>query len=140
MKWHREGKAGVLAALAKLGIEAREDVDGVTPNGTKWKADVLFAIHERNIAIVLQRSYQHLREFRRRQERFAECGIECFWLFRDVPFVTFSNTTAPLSELPVSILNEGRVQSASVAEWLSAIVDGSFRFYDGLWAIALRAE
>ncbi len=145
-EWHREGKAGVLAALNGLGIEARADVEGVTPNGTKWKADVLFSVNGRTVSIVLQRGYQPLREFRRRQQRFAECHIACFWLFRKETFATLTanvahtrNSTA-LPELPVAMLDAQRIEfgdtkSATLDQWLTGILDGSFGYRDGWWTL-----
>ncbi|WP_083377769.1 hypothetical protein [Pseudomonas rhodesiae] len=42
-----------------------------------------FEVGDRKIAIELQRSYQHLRDFVRRQERYERYGVECYWLVRD---------------------------------------------------------
>ncbi|WP_162097067.1 hypothetical protein [Burkholderia multivorans] len=33
--------------------------------------------------IELQRSYQHLRDFIRRQEQYTASGVECYWLVAD---------------------------------------------------------
>lgn len=146
LRWHREGKVSVLAALAALGIEGREDVEGVTPNGTKWKADVLFTVNGRSISIHLQRGYQPLREFRRRQQRFAECHIDCFWLFRKETFATLSaniahtRNNAALPELPTAMLEAQRIEFgdgkiATINEWLAGVLDGSFRYRDGSWTL-----
>ena len=148
LSWHREGKARVLAALAACGIDAREDVSGVTPGGTKWKADVLFTVNGRSVTVQLQRGYQPLREFRRRQQRFAESGIECFWLFRREPFQTLTANIAhtrrgrALPELPVALLDEhvefGDTKSASVSAWLTGVLDGTFCYRDGGWSLQLE--
>lgn len=145
LTWHREGKASVLAALASLGFDARADVEGTTPNGTKWKAEVLFTAGARSVVVQLQRGYQPLREFRRRQARFAECGLECCWLFRRETFATLSanlahtRAGAALPELPVAVLEQQRVEVGdsllSLTEWLSALVDGTFRYRDGAWRV-----
>jgi len=73
--WHRAGKASVMAALASMGIECRDEVPGKSPSGGKWKADVLFTVNGRTIAIELQRSYQNVRIFIGRQERYAASGV-----------------------------------------------------------------
>ncbi|NWF06692.1 hypothetical protein HX810_03260 [Pseudomonas salomonii] len=39
-------------------------------------------ISDRKVAIELQRSYQHLRDFVRRQDRYERSGVECYWLVR----------------------------------------------------------
>ena len=136
----------MLEALASLGVEARADVGGTTPDGTKWKADVLFAAGSRTVAVQLQRGYQPLREFRRRQARFSACGIECFWLFRREPYETLLANLAhtrgahALPELPVALMEALSVEtrgsaSVTVTRWLRAVVDGSFRFREGDWRL-----
>jgi competence CoiA-like predicted nuclease len=69
-KWHKAGKVAVLAALNGLGIEGREEVSGRSSTGDKWEADTLFLADGRTIVVELQRSYQHLRDYIRRQERY----------------------------------------------------------------------
>lgn len=56
-RWHKAGKASVLTALNSMGIQGYDEVSGDSPNGDKWKADVLFSITGRTIVIELQRSY-----------------------------------------------------------------------------------
>ena len=146
LEWHRDGMASVLPALPSLGLEGREDGSGLTPDGTKWKADVLFAARGRTIAVQLQRGYQPLREFRRRQARFAQCAIDGFWLFRPETFETLranlqhTRDAGAIPELPVAVLHERRVETAasrnvSVAEWLAAVVEGAFHYRDGAWRL-----
>ena len=160
-KWHKAGKAAVLAALRPLGIEGHEEVKGASPKGEKWEADVLFTVHGRRIAIELQRSYQHLRDFIRRQERYAASGVECYWLVRVETFRTLSKATARLllqrdfgngwpaegigtgmlRELPVAMLETDGVQrvqfglskAATVPAWLDGIFRGHFQYRSGSW-------
>lgn len=159
--WHKNGKAAVLAGLASLGIEARDEVPGKSSTGLTWKADVLFSAGGRTIAIELQRSYQHLREFTRRQERYAQSGIECYWLTRREQFITLSKSTSrlllkreynnvwppsglgtgSLPELPVAILETeerqlvifGVGKGATVSEWLAGIVSNRYLYREGSW-------
>jgi competence protein CoiA len=161
--WHQAGKAAVLAALKSLGIEGRAEVPGESPKGDKWEADVLFSVHERTIAIELQRSYQTLREFTRRQERYAASAVECYWLVRKENFITlakatsrllisrdFDNTfpvggigTGMLPELPVAILDIGDRQlihfggfrTATVQDWLGGILNGTYLYQGGSWTL-----
>ncbi|MBF8644601.1 hypothetical protein IRZ76_06635 [Pseudomonas pudica] len=79
--WHIEGKDLVFGALKFFGVKPRSEVPGGTAKD-RWKADIYFEIGERKIAIELQRSYQHLRDYVRRQERYARYGVECYWLVR----------------------------------------------------------
>lgn len=79
--WHIEGKDLVFGALKLFGVNPRSEVPGGTGKD-RWKADIYFEHGGRKVAIELQRSYQHLREFVRRQERYARHGVECYWLVR----------------------------------------------------------
>jgi hypothetical protein len=161
--WHRAGKAAVLAALQSMGIEGREEAPGASPQGQRWEADVLFPVADRLIAIELQRSYQHLRDFTRRQQRYADSGVECYWLVRRETFFTLAKATSRLRlkrdfgnawppagigtgmlpELPVAVLltdaaprvSFGLGKSAEVEEWLASLVAGQFQFRMGAWNI-----
>lgn len=53
------------------------------PNKSVWRA-----------AIELQRSYQHLRDYLRRQERYARDGVQCFWLVREAVYSALANSIA----------------------------------------------
>lgn len=160
-KWHRTGKAAVLASLGGMGIEASEEVPGKTPGGQRWEADILFSVGGRTIAIELQRSYQHLRDFTRRQERYAASSVECYWLVRKETFLTLGKATSRLllkrdfgnvfpaegigtgmlPELPVSMLEVegeqrvmfGQFKYASVRTWLVGILEGTYRYRAGSW-------
>lgn len=94
--WHKSGKAAVLAALRSMGIEGGEEIPGRSTNGAKWEADILFTVPGRVIVVELQRSYQTLRDFLRRQQRYADSGVECFWLLRHEGFLTLAKSTAQL--------------------------------------------
>ena len=159
--WHKNGKAAVLAALTSFGIVGREEVSGSSSDGKPWKADVLFSYQGRTIAIELQRSYQHLRDFIKRQERYSASGIECYWLVRQDVFITLTKATTrlllkrefdnvfplegigtgSLPELPVSLLETeprqlvhyGLGKGGTVAHWLTGILNKSFRYCEGSW-------
>lgn len=160
-KWHKAGKAAVLAALHDIGIEGCDEVPGRSPRGDKWEADILFSVPGRTIVIELQRSYQHLRDFTRRQERYTASAVECYWLLRKETFITLAKATSRLllkrdfgnifppggigtgmvPELPVAILDTegeqlvlfGEFKTATVPMWLVGILDGSYQYRDGCW-------
>lgn len=160
-KWHLDGKAAVLAALAMRGITARTEAPGSTSAGDKWEADILFVMLGRTIAIELQRSYQHLRDFERRQRRYAASSVECYWLVRPETFITLAKATARkllreqhgnkfplggigtgmLPSLPVSMLNAesplpvqfGLGKGATLVEWICGILQGSYQYRGGCW-------
>ena len=160
--WHQSGKALIRAKLASMDIACREEV----PGGTKeapWQADTLFQFGSRTIVVELQRSYQHLRDYIRRQERYASCGVESYWLTRRENFITVIKATGQLRlkrdlggkfppegffspllpELPIAYLELGESArvggpaafSASVEDWLRAIVERRFVFDDGRWIV-----
>ena len=160
-KWHKAGKAAVLAALNGLGIEGRDEVPGQSPSGDKWEADVLFSANGRTIAIELQRSYQHLRDFTRRQERYTASSVECYWLVRKETFITLAKATSRfllkrdfghvfptggigtgmLAELPVAMLDTeseqrilfGECKTATMQTWLAGILNGTYQYRSGSW-------
>lgn len=165
-KWHLAGKAAVLAALKSMGIQGNEEVSGKSPTGS-WEADVLFEVDDgpirRRIAIELQRSYQHLRDYVRRQERYAASGVECYWLTTPQHFGTFLKASLRrrlardfggvvpaaggfwhmLPELPLGMLaleeaatvHFGAMKSAALADWLAAIVARRYTFHGGQWLV-----
>jgi competence protein CoiA len=160
-KWHKAGKTAVLASLSGLGIEGREEVPGRSPSGDKWEADVLFSAGGRTIVIELQRSYQHLRDFTRRQERYTASAVECYWLVRKETFITLGKATSRLllkrdfgnvfptggigtcmlPELPVAMLDTegeqrvhfGGFKYATVQTWLDGILNCAYQYRGGSW-------
>ena len=72
----------IVGALNLYGVNPRLEVSGGSGKD-RWKADVYFEVGDRKIAIELQLSFQHLRDFVRRQERYERYGVECYWLVRD---------------------------------------------------------
>jgi competence CoiA-like predicted nuclease len=160
-KWHKSAKATVLAALAGLGIEGKEEVPGRSPSNQQWEADVLFSIGGRTIAIELQRSYQHLRDYKKRQERYIASNVECYWLVRREMFLTLSKATTQLllkrdfnnvfptygigtgmlPELPVAIFETegehnvifGEGKSATMQVLLNGILNNTYKYRGGSW-------
>lgn len=164
-QWHKDGKALILTALGELAAEAKEEVPGKSPSGARWKADVLIQYGSRSIAIELQRSYQPMSTYLRRQARYLESGIECYWLTRVETYRTLVKSTGRevlkrfyggkwpkndpcalgsglLPELPVSILHPEAAspiqigrQGVGSAEWLTAIFEGRFQYVKHSWVI-----
>lgn len=160
-KWHRAGKAAVLAALDSMDIKGKEEVSGASSTGDKWEADVLFSVPGRTIVIELQRSYQHLRDFTRRQDRYTASGVECFWLVRPETFRTLGKATSRLllkrdfgnkfpdggigtgmlPELPVAMLDTegvqlvlfGGLKAATLRAWLGGVLNGNYQYRAGSW-------
>jgi len=80
--WHIEGKDLVYGALQLFGANPKTEVTGGSGKDT-WRADVFVEVDDRKIAIELQRSSQHLKDFMTRQARYARHGVECYWLVRE---------------------------------------------------------
>ncbi|MDN7852167.1 MULTISPECIES: competence protein CoiA family protein [Burkholderia] len=160
-KWHKAGKAAVLAALNSMGIVGSEEAPGRSSSGDKWEADVFFSVPGRTVVIELQRSYQHLRDFIRRQERYTASAVECYWLVRKENFRTLAKATSRLllkrdfgnefppggigtgmlPELPVAMLDTegsqlvlfGGLKTATVSMWLAGILNGTYGYRGGSW-------
>ncbi|MFP3637757.1 competence protein CoiA [Paraburkholderia sp. SIMBA_054] len=161
--WHREGKSLVVAKLASMGIDCAEEVTGGLARDT-WEADTLFRVGSRTVVVELQRSYQHLRDYIRRQERYRRSGVECYWLTRPENIRTLVKATSRermkrewggkfppgqssfsplLPDFPVAILalgEQAEIHSLglvrnTVEEWLRAIVEQRYLYNDGRWDI-----
>lgn len=160
-KWHREAKALIIANLAILGVECKEEVVSVSTTAC-WKADTYFEVERRRLVIELQSSYQHLEDFLRRQQRYVDANIESYWLLRHKNFLGLIKALGKfrvkrefggklpsqgifpcISELPVAYLETGdppivkgvNFSQISLADWLRAVIENRFQWYDGAWII-----
>ncbi|MFC0668923.1 competence protein CoiA [Azotobacter chroococcum] len=80
-QWHVAGKDMVMGELRVLGIQGVLEKTGGAGKH-KWRADIYFELPGRRVAIEIQHSYLHYRDFLRRQERYKQDGVECYWLVR----------------------------------------------------------
>lgn len=161
-KWHREAKALIAATVADLGLTCREEVPGGYQEAL-WQADTYFEVGHRRIVIELQRSYQHLNDYLRRQKRYVQAEIESYWLVRPEVFVGLARALTKfrtkrdfggkfpeagffplIKELPVAVLDTAdlpvirsvKLFHAPLRDWLLAIIDQRFRWdEDGAWVI-----
>jgi competence protein CoiA len=159
--WHQEGKALICAKLAGMGIVCRDEVTGGSKDAP-WKADTFFQTGQRTIVIEMQRSYQHLRDYLRRQQRYASTGVESYWLTRLENYRTIVGATGKLRlkrefggkfppegfgpllpELPIAYLETGDnplivgagLFSAQVDHWLQALIERRYVYDNGRWFI-----
>lgn len=86
-QWHQASKEAVAAAAKSLGYRAIIE----HPGSDGWRADVWIDVPGRPVALELQHSYQHLRDYHKRQLRYAASGVNCFWLVMDKPYATLTN-------------------------------------------------
>jgi competence protein CoiA len=161
--WHQTGKALVLASARALGLTCRDEACGGFGQ-RRWRADTAIYVDGRTVVVELQRSYQHFRDYRKRQARYKEAGVESYWLVRDkcLPALLDSITRfrikeefggkAPsknffpaLPDLPWAVLDiddpaqvRGPLLKMAAAEWLKALVDQRYQYIParGCWTIA----
>lgn len=84
--WHLFAKEALVKELIKNAVQAKDEVSGGF-GSNKWKADVYFEHHNRKIVFEVQHSYQHLREYFKRQEKYQKSGIECYWVLYKPRFI-----------------------------------------------------
>ena len=91
--WHLQAKESLVKALRKKTIQAKDEVTGGL-GSEKWKADVYFEYSSRKIAFEVQHSYQHLRDYFKRQERYLKSNVECYWILYKPRFLTVTKSIA----------------------------------------------
>ena len=90
--WKDEGpehlhlKQVVLEAARAAGWTARSEVQGQTPSGKQWRADVLAERDNETIAFEIQWSGQTNEETARRQRRYKDSNTRGGWLLRQPGF------------------------------------------------------
>lgn len=154
-QWHQLGKEVVAVAARKLGIAAV--IEHPSPDG--WRADVWLDVAEAPAAIELQHSYQHLRDYQRRQARYRDAGVRCLWLLMEAPYQTLlkatlrkrwiesgralpKNECGCIPDFPVAMLKLedasgvfGPRLNASLHDVLDAFVTDRFVWRGGAWVI-----
>ncbi|WP_052352314.1 competence protein CoiA [Pseudomonas sp. CK-NBRI-02] len=160
-QWHLAAKLLVRSELQNLGCQAALEVPG-HGSGGKWQADVWAERSGVKLAVEIQRSYQSLRDYRRRQERYRSEGVRALWLMRSDRYLTlvksmgkerlrteFGGRFPPegfypcLKDVPVAQLQlEPTVGvggagffSATVPQLLEACLTDRFLCIDGRWCI-----
>lgn len=91
--WHIQAKESLIRDLVSKSIDARYEVLGGEAN-ERWKADIFFEFSNRKIVFEIQHSYQHLRDYFKRQERYMKSNVECYWVLFKPRFLTVSKSIA----------------------------------------------
>lgn len=144
---HRHLKQLARNIARSRGWDARTEVEGRTPGGERWRADVLAEKGGRRGAIEIQWSGQTDEETMRRQQRYAASGVGCVWLTRqrvepDRRELPVARITGTLDEgLGVEVHNnedikaderrhhkEGENRPITPEAFLEAVFEGRFRF------------
>ncbi|MCP8685938.1 competence protein CoiA [Marinobacterium sedimentorum] len=89
--WHLNTKESFIKELRKKSIQAKDEVPGGLKS-EKWKADIYFEYQNRKIVFEVQHSYQHLSEYFKRQERYINSGVECYWVLYKPRFITVTKS------------------------------------------------
>lgn len=78
---HTRLKIDVVRSLRSMGFKADIEVQGVSPEGEEWVADVLAENFDGSrTAFEIQLSSQHLRDFLRRSDRYSRSGVKVCWI------------------------------------------------------------
>jgi competence protein CoiA len=157
--WHKEAKALIQTSIGGHGLSSFAEHAGP---GRAWIADVYFESKGRQIAIELQHSYQGLRAYLERQQRYVNGGVECYWLIypKRYPPLTLSiakwriknefggqlpeGMLGCIQQLPAIALEldpEAQVRGhcmykARLEDWICAVLSGSFEFGSRGWRIS----
>lgn len=152
-QWHIDGKDIIAGCLRDHGIPFQ--LERPSSSGRrKWIADIYAEIGQRQVVIELQRSYQHYRDYLRRQQRYQESGIEAYWLTRQEFFLALAKSINRAAnraggaekiiqgspDVPIGILNldaSPKVffpgEPLTVNEWISRLVLRPMRYENDHW-------
>jgi competence protein CoiA len=160
--WHLAAKQVVRVALEELGLTAVLEEPGRSDE-SRWQADVWVDQGEVQLAVELQRSYQSLRDYRDRQERYRAAGVRAVWLAREDRYSTLVRSMGkerlrsefggrfpasghispclpdiPVARLalePAALVTGAGFFTATLPDFLRAVLEGRFVWIDGLWCI-----
>lgn len=161
-QWHQAAKLLVRSTLEQFGCKASVEEPGAGTKG-RWQADVWAVRGSDALTIEIQRSYQTLREYRHRQERYRADGIQALWLLRADRYLTlvrsmgkerlrtelggkfppeghFGPCLADIPEAQLELEPDPLVRgaglfAATLPQLLHAVLNGRFVWIDGLWCI-----
>lgn len=88
---HLLAKRIVVDGIRRTAWSARTEQEGTTPDGERWRADVLATKGKAKVAVEIQWSRQDHDETLRRQDRYDEAGVRGLWLFRQIDLPMFFN-------------------------------------------------
>lgn len=159
-QWHQAAKHTVRATLEALGCVATLEEHGQGELG-RWQADVWGERGQVRLAVEIQHSYQHLRDYRDRQARYRAAGVRCLWLARHDRLITLMKSMrnelhregslvqghggfdpqVPVTGLGLDEAGEARVLGgwplvgATLADVLEGVLTERFICVDGWWTL-----
>lgn len=81
-EFHLKGKALIREAARAAGWQAEVEVSGQSPQGERWRADVLCVSGTRRVAFEMQHSGLSLANLGERQARYQASGVRGMWFMR----------------------------------------------------------
>jgi competence protein CoiA len=161
-QWHLASKEALVRELLSLGVEAQLEKTGRSAISA-WKADIFFVVEGRQIAIEVQHSYQHLRDYLDRQKRYVQSGVEAYWLLYSPRYMTLAKSLSKhriktefagklpdgslfpcIPQLPIAYFDpsdeHGMVKGAmlfrtTLKAWLKSLISNEFKYAAGAWRI-----
>lgn len=107
------------------GWDASTEVQGVTPDGALWKADVLATRGSQKVAVEVQWSHQSNEELAQRQARYKASGVRGLWLIRQEGFLV-------TEDIPAALVREDR--SGHYRCWIPTSADARLKRDAWQWA------
>lgn len=161
-QWHIATKNSLVKELFSLGMEPCDEEPGHSATSA-WKADIFFVTGRRKIVIEVQHSYQHLRDYLRRQERYAQSGVDAYWLLYTPRYMTLIKSLGKhrvrtefagkipsgggflpcIPQLPIAYFDpsgdhgvvKGAKLQATLRDWLASLIRNEFKYDTGAWII-----
>ena len=158
-RWHVQAKEFVRDTARELGYRAQLEVPGGGNIPNRWCSDVWITTSANAVAVEVQHSYQHLRDYVRRQERYATAGVRCLWLVIEPHYGTLLKAMGKrrfqefgrrwpdgqdgcIRHLPVGMLAleptphvRGPRLQVDLASVLDAFLTDRFRWENGAWLV-----
>jgi competence protein CoiA len=140
---HLLAKRVVVEGVRRTAWAAKTEQDGSTPDGERWRADVLATRGTAKVAIEIQWSRQDGEETLRRQDRYEAAGVRGLWLFRQHDLPLFFNVLPSFR-----LMFDARTKSFSVAlpspayrpQWIKAKNKGELRYWSQTVELSKFAE
>ena len=158
----------ILRSIRALDVDAKLE-QPMSGNAGRLVADVLIDVPGRPVALEIQHSYQTLREYLMRQQKYTSLGIANYWLLYKPRYLTlttkicqqklrtkFSNRVpkdAPfpsglLQDLPIAVVEHehsgtavrGANLQVTLEKWLRSVINGSFTFIDDHWQVVEKSS
>ncbi len=86
---HLLAKRIVVEGIKRTAWSVKTEQEGSTPDGERWRADVLATKGQTRVAVEIQWSRQDGEETLRRQDRYEAAGVRGLWLLRQLDLPMF---------------------------------------------------